>query len=193
MQSSEKYFAPVNVLSCLEKFKAESGDGKGYTGLNPSCEDIQIQQFLKVGDTIVGSTGEDKVDFIATKTVLEFDKEKAIADMVSQEIKVPSLDNASGDAAYLSSVTSLVARLPAFDFVEHNKLAYLRIKSDQIVYAQHIGSESGSQNGTQSERIIILPTDDSRINLMIIPVSEISKTSNSSNLLQSVQSIMANL
>ena len=113
--------------------------------------------------------------------------------MVSQEIKVPSLDNASGDAAYLSSVTSLVARLPAFDFVEHNKLAYLRIKSDQIVYAQHIGSESGSQNGRQSERIIILPTDDSRINLMIIPVSEISKTSNSSNLLQSVQSIMANL
>ena len=42
VQSSEKYFAPVNVLSCLEKFKAESGDGKGYSGLNPSCGDIQI-------------------------------------------------------------------------------------------------------------------------------------------------------
>ena len=38
--------------------------------------------------------------------------------------------NSAADAAYLTSVTSLVARLPAFDFVEHNKLAYLRIKSD---------------------------------------------------------------
>ena len=40
VQNTEKYFAPVNVLSCLEKFKTESGDVKGYSGLNPSCDDI---------------------------------------------------------------------------------------------------------------------------------------------------------
>lgn len=36
-----------------------------------------------MSDNIVGGTGADKVDFIATKTILEFEKEKAIADMVS--------------------------------------------------------------------------------------------------------------
>ena len=133
------------------------------------------------------------MSFIATKTVLEFEKDKAVADMVSEKIKVPALDGAASDAAYLSSVTSLIARLPAFDFVEHKQLAYLRIKSDQIVYAKHIGSESGSEKGSQTEKIVILPTDDARMKLVIIPVSEISKTSQQSNLLQSVQSIMANL
>ena len=70
------------------------------------------------------------MSFIATKTVLEFEKEKAVADMVSEKIKVPEIGSGASDAAYLSSVTSLIARLPAFDFVEHKQLAYLRIKSD---------------------------------------------------------------
>ena len=55
--------------------------------------------------------------------------------MESQGLNIPQPESASADAAYLSSITSLVARLPAFDFVEHKKMAYLRIKSDQIVYA----------------------------------------------------------
>ena len=42
-----------------------------------------------------------------------------MADLNSQEIKMPALENAAADAAYLTSVTSLVARLPAFDHVEH--------------------------------------------------------------------------
>ena len=36
----------------------------------------------------------------------------------------------AGIKSYLSSVTSLVARLPPFDYAEHNGLYYLRIKSD---------------------------------------------------------------
>lgn len=36
----DKYCAPANVLSCLEKFKAEAGDGKRYSDLNTQCSDI---------------------------------------------------------------------------------------------------------------------------------------------------------
>ena len=90
-----------------------------------------------------------------------------------------------------------MARLPAFDFVEHKNLAYLRIKSDQIVYAQHISSESGSEKNLNSAKnanqIIILPTDDLRMKLVVIPTTEVEKSANATNLLQSVQNILANL
>lgn len=58
------------------------------------------------------------------------------------------MDSSAADGAYLTSVTSLVARLPAFDHVEHNSLAYLRIKSDEIIFAQHLASESGSEKNS---------------------------------------------
>ena len=75
---------------------------------------------------------DDDAIFVLTQisSTLEFEKEKAVADMVSEKIKVPEMGSGASDAAYLSSVTSLIARLPAFDFVEHKQLAYLRIKSD---------------------------------------------------------------
>ena len=93
--------------------------------------------------------------------------------MKSQDINIPAIENAAADAAYLTSVTSLVARLPAFDHVEHKKMAYMRIKSDQIVLAHHVSSEKAKTE--KPDQIFILPTDDSRMRLVIIPVSEIDK------------------
>ena len=65
--------------------------------------------------------GEEELNFIATKSCLEFDHDKAIVDLKSQGLinSEPNHSVPPSDAAYLSSVTSLVARLPAFDYVEH--------------------------------------------------------------------------
>ena len=111
-------------------------------------------QYLKVGDSLSKpkQEGDEDLNFIATRACLEFEQEKAMTDLKSQNINIPAIENAASDAAYLTSVTSLVARLPAFDFIEHKKLAYLRIKSDQIIYAQHISSESGSEKDLRPQK-----------------------------------------
>ena len=130
------------MLSCLKKWKVEASDGSVLADINSAVTNPQIKQYLKVADSIAAPRKEDEEEFnfIATKDCLEFEQEKARYDLTSQNIHIPIIENASADAAYLTSVTSLVARLPAFDHVEHNKLAYLRIKSDEIVLADHVAS-----------------------------------------------------
>ena len=62
-------------------------------------------------------------------------------------------------------MTSLSIRLPAFDHVEHNQKVYLKIKSDEFMFAKS-GAISDSANASS---VVIIPTDDPRLKVIIIP------------------------
>lgn len=55
----------------------------------------------------------------------------------------------------IASVTSVVGRLPAFDYMNRNGLCYMRIKKD-IIFAK-----------TAKGPVYIIPTDDDRIKFVI--------------------------
>jgi hypothetical protein len=73
---------------------------------------------------------------------------------------------------YLSTVMSLVCRWPPFDFVTHSKYFYQRIKSENIMKASLISKATGAQAKTPAPTsdIFILPTDDERLKIVIIPL-----------------------
>ena len=60
---------------------------------------------------------------------------------------------------------SLSVRLPAFDHVEHNQKAYMKIKSDEFMFAKS-GAISDSASASS---VVIVPTDDPRLKVIIIP------------------------
>lgn len=88
--------------------------------------------------------------------------------MASQQINL-SID-AAGTKKYLSSVTSLICRLPPFDFAEQNGNCHLRIKSENLTFAKHIPAGSKKAIGTE---VVIIPTDDDRLKIIIIPMESI--------------------
>ena len=108
----------------------------------------------------------------ATRSCLEADLETAMVDIKSQEMPI-ELSNASGGdggGKYLSSITSLTIRLPAFDHLEHMGKAYMKIKSKEFVFARsQLVPPASSAEGHQP--IIVLPTDDTRLKAIIIPAS----------------------
>ena len=67
---------------------------------------------------------------------------------------------------YLSTVMSLVCRWPPFDLTTHNRYFYQRIKSEQIMRVGHF-DKSKKQIGSD---ILIVPTDDERLKIVIIPL-----------------------
>ena len=66
----------------------------------------------------------------------------------------------SGD--FIASVLSLSARFPPFDYASHNGFRYLRFRGATFM---------ALKEESQKAKLIILPTDDEKINLLIIPKS----------------------
>ncbi len=60
----------------------------------------------------------------------------------------------------LASVTSIVGRLPVFDFYNHNGLCYLRFDSN-VEFAM-----------SKDSKVYVVPTDDLRLKFLVIPVSD---------------------
>ena len=95
----------------------------------------------------------------------------ATKDLTSQEINLTlgqanSSPQPNGSTQkYLSSVTSLTIRLPAFDHVSHNGSAYMKIKSDEFMFAKSAAVSESSNNSS----VVIVPTDDPRLKVIIIP------------------------
>lgn len=87
----------------------------------------------------------------------------ATKDLESQEIHL-GLDSPSAQGQYLTSVTSIAARIPSFDHINIQGKRYLKIKSDEFIFARSSLAEPGN-----SSRIVIMPTDDSRLKAAIIP------------------------
>lgn len=63
------------------------------------------------------------------------------------------------DDKNVASITSLVGRLPTFDFYNHNGFCYMRIKRE-VIFAM-----------SNYEKVYIVPTDDLRIKFLVIPVT----------------------
>lgn len=59
----------------------------------------------------------------------------------------------------------MVARLPPFDCTDRLGKAYLNIKSKNIVMANY------TKNTTAFDEIAIIPTDEERLKIIIIPIS----------------------
>jgi len=70
-------------------------------------------------------------------------------------------------------VFSTILKFPPFDFVSHKplnsaqKLKYMRIKSDEILFATA---------SNQKEKVVIVPTDDERLKIVLIPEAMIDST-----------------
>jgi hypothetical protein len=64
---------------------------------------------------------------------------------------------------------SLVCRWPPFDYTSHNKYFYQRIKSDEIMRVVHVDKHAATKKQIGSD-IFIVPTDDEKLKIVIIPL-----------------------
>lgn len=77
----------------------------------------------------------------ATRSLLEAKPEPLAELLTSQNLKLdPSHFTKGNPDQFCASVTSLVSRLPPFDFAEHAGKPYLRIKSPNIVLARYLSN-----------------------------------------------------
>ena len=76
-------------------------------------------------------------------------------------------------------MTSLVGRLPVFDYHNLNGICYLRLKR-QIDFAK---------SSTTGQHVFIIATDDSRLKIVVIPYPENSKE----NMVEYMQKSIANI
>ena len=129
---------------------------------------MQIKKFLQIADNLRNEGG---FTVSATKSCLSADVETATQDLKTQEIEL-TMSQSPGAATgkYLSSITSLTIRLPAFDHVSHNNKAYMRIKCDDFLFARNTAVEG-------SKQFVVIPTEDSRISVIVIPLDCISQQS----------------
>mmetsp|Transcript_31809 Transcript_31809/g.31098 ORF Transcript_31809/g.31098 Transcript_31809/m.31098 type:complete len:208 (+) Transcript_31809:1524-2147(+) len=67
---------------------------------------------------------------------------------------------------FISSVLSLVARLPPFDFLNLGGYCYLRLRSDQIIRARSTTMEG------LVDKILIVPTDDEKWKLALLLLNQ---------------------
>ena len=80
-----------------------------------------------------------------------------------QELRVAASGGSDPGTEYASSLTSMVMRLPAFDFIEHNSKAYMKIKSEELIFA------TTSNMKSSQKQIVLIPVDDNNIRLFVIP------------------------
>ena len=94
---------------------------------------------------------------------MDADIATATKDLISQDISIHM--EAQEKVKFLSSITSLSIRLPAFDHIYHNNKKYLKIKSNEFLFAKSSLTESSSSG----DEIVIVPTDDPKLKAVIIP------------------------
>jgi len=87
--------------------------------------------------------------------------------LISQnlEVDLAKLHVNPKQVEYSAAVTSLVARLPPFDYLDQNGKAFLNIKSKDIVTAHY------TKNQTCFDSIAIIPTDEERLKIILIPLT----------------------
>ena len=135
--------------------------------LNALIANMKVKKFLQIADNVCRS--EESVTITATKATFDPDLDVANLDLKSEEINIslshpsPSAQSDGTSQKYLSSVTSMTIRLPAFDHVCLNDKAYMKIKSDEFMFAK-----SGAVTSSESN-VVIVPTDDPRLKVIIIP------------------------
>jgi len=163
------------VLACLNK-------------LHEADADI-LEAFVKTGNQqsaysyCYSSASRVFADqLFATRSLLEAKSEHTVELLASQNLKVDigSLHAMRRYDLYCASVTSMVSRLPPFDFAQFEGRPYLNIKSPNIVLAKYL------KNAKSMERIAIVPTDEERIKIIIVPVSLVKTELEQSRSMQKV-------
>jgi len=103
---------------------------------------------------------------------MDSDIATALKDLSSQDINI-MLDSPNAQGKYLTSVTSLSVRIPAFDYVNHGGKRFLKIKSNEFIFARSsLVTEAVDEN-----RIVIMPTDDVKLKAVIIPTGCLTQQS----------------
>jgi len=98
---------------------------------------MRVKKLLQVADNI---RNDAEVEITATKVCMDADIATATKDLISQDISIQM--DASEKVKFLSSITSLTIRLPAFDHICHNDKKYLKIKSNEFLFAKSSLTES---------------------------------------------------
>jgi hypothetical protein len=89
--------------------------------------------------------------------------------LLSQNLSMQLATVNHKSSSYLSSVLSLVCRWPPFDFAEHKGYCYQRIKSPQLMRVTPTLKKN-------SKDLLIIPTDDEKLKVFIIPESCLSES-----------------
>jgi len=99
---------------------------------------MRVKKLLQVADNI---RNDAEVEITATRACMDADIATATKDLISQDISI-QMDDAQEKIKFLSSITSLSIRLPAFDHICHNNKKYLKIKSNEFLFAKSSLTES---------------------------------------------------
>jgi len=171
-----KFESPASVLSCLYKVKeVEATTFQDVSKDNPFAQCFKLVESLRA------------LPLLATRSLLEQKHEPLVELLASQNLHIePSHFRKGSPDKWCASVTSLVSRLPPFDFADHEGKPYLRIKSPNIVIARYLN------NPKAIEQIAIIPTDDERLKIIIIPTSVVANELNSS-LMNIVRNVLSNM
>jgi hypothetical protein len=105
------------------------------------------------------------VSLQGVRAICSESKEEAMKDAVSQGVQ---LDVSQECNQYLCSVLSSVTRIPPFTFVKKDGYSFLNIKSDA-------NSEVDQIMHLKDRNIWIIPLEDKRIQIIIVPLSSIPK------------------
>ena len=130
-----------------------------------------MKKLLQIADNIRNDT---EVDFAATRACMDSDLVTAVKDLESQNINI-MLDSTSAQCKSLASVTSLSVRIPAFDYVNYGGKRFLKIKSNEFVFAK----SSLVPEANPESRIVIMSTDDVKLKVVVIPTACLTQQSQS--------------
>ena len=78
--------------------------------------------------------------------------------------------------------------MPAFDYFDNKGKAYLKIKSDDFIFAKSALVET-----TNDSSVVIVPTDDPNLKMVIIPQDCLTQQSTSQTQLESILATLASL
>jgi len=153
-----------------------------FSTLNAQLANMKVKKMLQLADNI---RNDSEVTFTATRSRMDADKEIATKDLVTQGIKI-DFDSSASQGKFLATVTSLAARLPAFDHINYKGKRYLKIKSSGLVFASSSAESAAGQ-------VVIVPTDDPKLNVIIVPVACLTQQSHSQTFTEQVLATLTSL
>lgn len=137
-----------------------------FSTLNAQLANMRVKKLLQIADNI---RNDQEVEIAATRACYDADLATVTKDLESQSIRI-ALDSPSMNGKYLSSVTSLSIRIPAFDYVVHKGKRFLKIKSNEFIFAK-----SSLADAIIGSKIVIMPTDDVKLKAVMIPMNQLTQ------------------
>ena len=112
------------------------------------------------------------------------DKEEALADCISQKLDLKDDSKIKADE-YACSIMSSVIRIPSFEFQKIDGFSYLQINT--------LGAEEDKILHLADKNIWIIPLEDKRIQIMLVPASSVQDSSKRYSLCEQVKLLMKSI